>query len=59
MERYRNIYMWKILEGLEPNFGVKLISANERLGRKVRIPRLAIQTLREQSVQIQGVRLFN
>ena len=65
MERYRIIYMWKILEDLAPNCGVELATANERLGRKVKIPKLArggrqaIQTLREQSFQIHGARLFN
>ena len=65
MERYRIIYIWKILEDLAPNCGVELTPANERLGRKVKIPSLrpwgqqAIQTLREQSFQIHGVRLFN
>ena len=65
MERYRIIYIWKILEDLAPNCGVHLTVANERLGRKVKIPSLipggrqAIQTLREQSFQIHGARLFN
>ena len=65
MERYRIIYIWKILKGLVPNCGVKLSLDNERLGRKVVIPSLkrngrkAIQTLREQCFQINGARLFN
>ena len=65
MERYRIIYVWKILQGIVPNCGVKLSEYNERLGRKVSIPNLkrngrkAIQTLREQSFQINGARLFN
>jgi hypothetical protein len=65
MERYRIIYMWKILEGLAPNCGVEETVLNERLGRKVKIPHLvpggrhAVQTLREQSFQINGARLFN
>ena len=65
MERYRVIYMWKILEEYVPNCGVELANENLRLGRKIKIPSLkkngrqAIQTLREQSFQINGARLFN
>ena len=65
MERYRIIYIWKIIEGYAPNCGVELTEENQRLGRKCKIPmlrtngRAAIQTLREQSFQINGPRLFN
>ena len=65
MERYRIIYIWKVLESLVPNCGVHLTNENPRLGRKCKIPRLepngrrAIQTLREQSFQVNGARLFN
>ena len=65
MERYRIIYVWKVLQGLTPNCGIILSSENERLGRRLEIPRLksngrqAIQTLREQTLQINGARLFN
>ena len=65
MERYRIIYMWKILENYAPNCGVELAPENFRLGRKCKIPKLkpngrcAIQTLRENSFQINGARLFN
>ena len=65
MERYRIIYIWKILESLVPNCGVYLTNKNQRKGRKCKIPRLepngrrAIQTLREQSFQVNGARLFN
>ena len=65
IERYRVIYVWKILEGYVPNCGVELATVNERLGRRVKIPDLkrngrpAVQTLREQSFQINGARLFN
>ena len=65
MERYRIMYIWKILEGLAPNSGVELMPSNPRLGRQVRIPRLkstgrqSIQTLREHSFHIDGARLFN
>ena len=65
MERYRIIYVWKILAGVVPNCGVELAKPNERLGRKCKVPKLvqhgrqAIQTLREQGFQVNGVRLFN
>ena len=57
--------MWKVLEGFVPNCGVNLAQHNERLGRKVNIPglkpngRQAVQTMRENSFQINGARLFN
>ena len=65
MERYRILYMWKVLEGFVPNCGVNLAQHNERLGRKVNIPglkpngRQAVQTMRENRFQINGARLFN
>ena len=65
MERYRAIYVWKILEGYAPNCGIELAQENQRLGRKVKIPSLArngrqsIQSLREQGFRINGARLFN
>ena len=65
MERYWAIYIWKILEGYAPNCGVEVAPENARIGRKCKIPQLvqngrkAIQTLREQSFQIDGARLFN
>ena len=65
MERYRIVYIWKILEGLVPNCGVECDKENARLGRKVKIPSLskngrqAVQTMREASFQINGAILFN
>ena len=38
MERYRIIYVWKILEGLTPNCGIETTHSNRR-GREVKIPR--------------------
>ena len=64
MERYRIIYTWKILEGKSPNCGIEFKN-NERLGRMCEIPQIkansqkAIQTLRENSFQVNGPRLFN
>ena len=54
------IYIWKIIEGCVPNCGVDLANENPRLGRRIKIPSLkkngrkAVQTLREQSFQING-----
>ena len=63
MERYKIIYIWKILEGRVPNCGITTTN-NERKGRLCNIPALkkcnqSIQTLRENSFQIVGPKLFN
>ena len=62
LERYRIIYTWKIVEGLVPNCGL-VVKTNERRGREVQIRALkgsqAVRTLREQSFQINGPKLFN
>ena len=50
MERYRIIYIWKILENYAPNCDIELANQNKRLGMKCKIPninhngRKAIQT---------------
>ena len=67
MERYRIIYVWKIIEKIVPNPGIEVAtdSENNRLGRRCKIPQLksngrqAIKTLRENSFLIHGVKLFN
>ena len=65
MDRYRIFYIWKILEKKVPNCGVEVTADNGRLGRKCLIPKLqkngrkAIQTLLEQTLQVEGARLFN
>ena len=64
LERYRIIYTWKIIEGLAPNCGIKTNgNISERMGRKCLMPTLKgrqrVQTLREQSFQCHGPRLFN
>ena len=57
--------MWKVLEGQVPNCGVAETPTNERLGRRVEVPGLlpggrgAVHTMREQSFQVNGARLFN
>ena len=64
LERYRIIYVWKVLEGLAPNCGISADSKN-RLGRICSIPKLVntssskIKTLRENCFQVHGPRLFN
>ena len=40
MERYRILYLWKILEGYAPNCGIEVAHENKRLGRKTKIPSL-------------------
>ena len=63
LERYRIIYVWKILEGFVPNCGIETIT-NERLGRFCKLPPLKkcptkVSKLRENSFQIKGPQLFN
>ena len=63
-ERYCIIYVWKILENLVPNFGVK-VGYNKRLGRYCVIPHVRqsssgkIQTIRFGSMGVNGPRVFN
>ena len=65
LERYRIIYTWKILEGIAPNCGIETMPEGGRLGRKCKIPAInkqakkSIQTLREQTFQVNGPQLFN
>ena len=63
LERYQVIYTWKIMEGLTPNCGVTWSEVTERNGRTCKIPplkgRASVQTLRTQSFQISGPRIFN
>ena len=62
MERYRVLYVWKILQGISPNCGLEM-TYNERRGREVKIPPIkskgTVQSLRESSFQVMGPRLFN
>ena len=63
LERYQVIYIWKIMKGLTPNCGVSWSQTTERNGRLCKIPPLkgarSVQTLRNQSFQVSGPRLFN
>ena len=63
LERYRIIYVWKIIEGLAPNCGIET-TTNERLGRFCKLPVLKkcpakVSRLRENSFQVKGPQLFN
>ena len=64
MERYKIIYIWKIIEGRVPNCGIK-VQDNNRRGRLCEINPIKkncsqkIKTLRENSFQIVGPHLFN
>ena len=65
-ERYRIIYIWKMLEGRVPNCGVKINSNQEgRRGRLCEVPPVSrtatarVKSLREATLQVHGVRLFN
>ena len=67
-ERYRIIYVWKILEGIVPNLADRsqLVAKNSlRFGRMCSIPPVAtsaknrLQRLREGSFCVNGPRLFN
>ena len=61
-ERYKIIYTWKILEGLVPNCGIETETSMRR-GRHCTVPitcgRQAVKSLREQSFQMAGPKLFN
>ena len=66
-ERYIIIYIWKIIQGMSPNFdaGTRIETvSSDRRGRLCRIPsrvrtRQRVETLRENSFPILGPRLFN
>ena len=63
-ERYICIYVWKIIEGIVPNFGIE-ITENRRRGRYCRVPLVKsqashrAQTLRFNSMSVRGPRVFN
>ena len=63
LERYQIIYTWKTIEGLVPNCGVNWSPETERNGRLCEIPqrkgKASVQTLRNQSFQMSGPKLFN
>ena len=62
-ERYAIIYVWKILEGLVPNFGISWYT-NNRTGRHCQIPKLPTSSSRHRtrycnSLGFKGPQLFN
>ena len=63
-ERYMCIYMWKILEGLAPSFGVDVVN-NHRTGRYCKVPHVSsaapgrVRNIRFNSMGINGPRIFN
>ena len=63
-ERYIVIYIWKVVEGLVPNFGISVLN-NSRHGRYCVVPHIKttapvrIQNLRFASLSVNGPRLFN
>jgi hypothetical protein len=65
LERYRILYIWKILERQVPNCGIKVKLENGRLGRMCEVPAInrhakqSVRTMREQTFQVNGPKLFN
>ena len=63
-ERYKIFYIWKIINGICPNYGLKW-SHNTRRGILIDIPILnsyvpdSIKTIRDQSLTVHGGRMFN
>ena len=63
-ERYLLIYLWKLLQGLVPNYGISW-TITERKGRMINIPKSnythssSAKTMRDQSLVIHGGRIFN
>ena len=63
-ERYKLIYIWKVISGLVPNFGITFAPTNPRLGRMLQVPRyqgllMRHRTLKEGSLAVEGPKLFN
>ena len=63
-ERYRIIYIWKVLEKMVPDFGVQY-KCNKRTGRYCVVPTIKssathrAQTIRYSSMGVNGPRVFN
>ena len=61
-ERYRIIYIWKVIESLVPNINGSIkITENPRLGRMCSLTLSKNQTskLRDSTLAVQGAKLFN
>ena len=63
LDRYKIIYIWKIMQGLVPNCGLRWTTEEQRRGRICEVPKLKgsteIQKLRKQSFQMSGPKLWN
>ena len=64
MERYKVMYLYKVLIGEVPNFGVYVNEISSRRGRLFIIPDHRskysyVTTLKERSLNVEGPRLFN
>ena len=62
-DRYAVIYIWKILEGLVPNFGITSYN-NPRTGRHCTVPKVPtasskVRTIYSNSLGFKGPQLFN
>ena len=63
-ERYIAIYVWKVIENIVPNFGIK-VKTNARRGRDCEVPKIMasapvrVQNIRFGSLIINGPRIFN
>ena len=63
-ERYIAIYVWKVVENIVPNFGIK-VKSNARRGRDCEVPKIMasapvrVQNIRFGSLIINGPRIFN
>ena len=63
-ERYIAIYVWKVMEGLVPNFGIEICS-NNRTGRYGIVPKISstaphrVKTIRFNSLAVNGAQIFN
>ena len=58
MERYRILYVWKVLQGLVPNPGIEELTANENRGRRCIVP-FTRDKKRLESFNVIGPKLFN
>ena len=65
LERYRILTVWKTLEGLVPNCGISIRTEEGRSGRTCKVPsvtrgaRAAVTSMKEQTLQVHGPKLFN
>jgi hypothetical protein len=62
LERYRILYVWKILNNVAPNCGLEEVTSDRR-GRECRVPlskdKIGVRSLRAQSFQVHGPQHFN